>query len=164
MRQSRRIQGEYTLTDADLRSSRHFEDSIARLGSYLLGYKLYDPPKLDYDIPFRCLVPKDIDGLLVAGRCISSDYLADNSLRLIVPCFATGQAAGVAAALAARQSIQPRHLAAAELRESLLQQGVYLSGSDPETPDVPEGEDDTPLQIWDDAEPSAEGDATNRAP
>jgi len=150
VRQSRRIRGKYTLTDDDLRSSRHFEDSIARLGSYLLGYKLYDPPSLDYDIPFRCLVPKDVDGLLVAGRCISSDYLADNSLRLIVPCFATGQAAGVAAALAVRQSIQPRHIAVAAVRKSLIQQGVYLDGSDPETPVVPEGTEDTPLQIWDD--------------
>ncbi|MDO9464309.1 MAG: FAD-dependent oxidoreductase [bacterium] len=150
VRQSRRIRGEYTLTDDDLRSSRHFEDSIARLGSYLLGYKLYDPPRLNYDIPFRCLVPKNVDGLLVAGRCISSDYLADNSLRLIVPCFATGQAAGVAASLAARQSIQPRHIAVAAVRKSLIQQGVYLDGSDPETPVVPEGTEDTPLQIWDD--------------
>lgn len=149
IRQSRRIRGEYTLTDDDLRSSRHFEDSIARLGSYLLGYKLYDPPRLDYDIPFRCLVPKNIDGLLVAGRCISSDYLADNSLRLIVPCLATGQAAGVAAALAARQDCHPRHVAVDEVRESLLKQGVYLGGDDSEAPAVLEGTEDTPLQILD---------------
>lgn len=159
VRQSRRIRGEYTLTDDDLRSSRHFEDSIARLGSYLLGYKLYDPPRLDYDIPYRCLVPKDVDGLLVAGRCISSDYRADNSLRLIVPCFATGQAAGVAAAAAARQNIQPRRIAIGEVRESLISQGVHLGGNDSQTPVATVETEDTPLQIWDDAEPNAPADA-----
>jgi len=126
VRQSRRIRGAYTLTDDDLRASRHFDDSIARLGAFLLGYKLYDPAELDYDIPYRCLVPAGVDGVLVAGRCISCDYLADNSMRLIVPCFATGQAAGVAAALAVRHDVHPRDVPIARLRESLRRQGVYL--------------------------------------
>jgi hypothetical protein len=96
VRRSRRLRGEYTVTNEDLLSSRHFPDSVARLGACLSGYELHVPTGLDYDIPYRCLVPKDVDRLLVAGRCISADYLACNSLRLIVPCFATGQAAGVA--------------------------------------------------------------------
>ena len=126
VRQGRRVRGVYTVTDEDLRSSRHFDDSIARLSSYLNGYKLYDPPGLDYDLPYRCLVPEKMDGLLVAGRCVSSDYLACNSLRLIVPCFATGQAAGVAAALAVRHQVQPRGVDVSELRDSLIRQNVYL--------------------------------------
>ena len=126
VRQSRRIHGEYTLTDEDLRGSRHFDDAIARLGSYLLVYKLYDPAGLHYDIPYRCLVPRDIKGLLVAGRCISCDYLADNTMRLIVPCFATGQAAGIAAAQAVRKGVEPREVCSAELQDGLRRQGVYL--------------------------------------
>lgn len=126
VRQSRRVHGEFTLTDADLRASRHFPDGVARLGSYLLGYELYGVRGLHYDIPYRCLVPKGTDGLLVAGRCISSDYLAMNTLRLIVPCFATGQAAGVAAALAVRQGLAPRAVAPDDLRDALRRQGVLL--------------------------------------
>lgn len=126
VRQSRRVRGVLTLTDANLRESRHFPDGIARLGSYLLGYELYGVRGLHYDIPYRCLLPKDMDGLLTAGRCISSDYLAMNSLRLIVPCFATGQAAGVAAALAVRHGIEPRAVNQNELRGVLKEQGVPL--------------------------------------
>jgi len=131
VRQSRRVRGEYTVTDADLRASRHFDDGIARLGSFLLGYKNYDPAGLDYDIPYRCLVPADVDGLLVAGRCVSADYLAANTLRLIVPCFVTGQAAGAAAALAVKAGVQPREVDVAALRAALLRQGVYLGGDEP---------------------------------
>lgn len=137
VRQSRRVRGEYVLTDNDLRSSRHFEDSVARLGSFLLVYKNYDPSGLDYDIPYRCLTPKGVEGLLVAGRCISCDYLACNTMRLIAPCFATGQAAGVAAALAARRGIAPRNVPVAELREALLRQRVYLGESDSAPPPLP---------------------------
>ena len=64
--------------------------------------------------------------LVVAGRCVSSDYLGGNTLRLIVPCFATGQAPGAAAALAARRGVQPRGLSIPDLQRALLQQGVYL--------------------------------------
>lgn len=126
VRQSRRIHGELMLTYDDLVNSRHFEDGIARLGSDLLGYELYGVPELHYDIPYRCLIPKGVDGLLTSGRCISGDYLAINTLRLIVPCFATGQAAGVAAALAARDNIPPRGVDTDELRTVLRDQGVVL--------------------------------------
>lgn len=126
VRQSRRIRGGYTLTDTDLRESRHFHDGIARLGSYLLGYALYGVPGLHYDIPYRCLVPEGMEGLLVAGRCISGDYLATNTLRLIVPCFATGEAAGIAAALAVRHGSEPRQVEIGELRRVLSQHGVPL--------------------------------------
>jgi hypothetical protein len=129
VRQGRRIHGEYTITNDDLVSSRHFPDSIARLGACLLGYALYDPPGLDYDIPYRCLVPRNVDGLLVAGRCLSADYLAENSLRLIVPCFATGEAAGTAAAVAVRRGVEPRDVAIDELRNALAEVGVYLGPS-----------------------------------
>ncbi len=161
VRQSRRVRGVYTVTDEDLRSSRHFRDSVARLSSYLNGYKLYDPEGLDYDIPYRCLVPEEMDGLLVAGRCVSSDYLACNSLRLIVPCFATGQAAGVAAALAVRRKVPPRGLEISELQDSLIGQNVYLG--DETNGGMGAGADAAPNghPAWDDdgPDPDVPGDA-----
>ena len=127
VRQGRRIHGEYTLTDQDLRSSRKVVDGIARLGAYFPDWgPIYQRKGLAYDIPYRCLVPKSIDGLLVAGRCISCDYYTCNTMRLIVPCFATGQAAGAAAALAAELDVVPRRVPAAALRASLRRQGAYL--------------------------------------
>ena len=127
VRLGRRVCGEYVLTDEDIRTSAQFEDGIARLGLYFPDWgPTYQIKGLRWDIPYRCLVPESMDGLLVVGRCISADYIAGNTLRLLVPCFATGQAGGVAAALAAREGIQPRALSAAKLRTALLAQDVYL--------------------------------------
>ncbi|MCM8768849.1 MAG: FAD-dependent oxidoreductase [Candidatus Omnitrophica bacterium] len=127
VRQSRRILGEYILRDEDLRASKHFSDTIVRLGCHLAAnYALYNPKGLDFDIPYRCLVPRKIEGLLVAGRCISADYQAANTVRLIVPCLATGQAAGVAAAISVREKISLRELPVKEIQAVLRKQGVFL--------------------------------------
>jgi len=127
VRQSRRIGGRYVLTDEDLRKSQHFEDSIARLGAYLNNqYQLYPIKGLDYDIPYRCLIPENLEGILVAGRCVSADYAAANTMRLIAPCLATGQAAGVAAALAVRKKMLPSQVPFQEIQASLKKQGVFL--------------------------------------
>lgn len=132
VRQSRRIRGEYRVTHDELVANARFEDGIARLGATMDGYRLYAPAGCRYDIPFRCMVPETVDGLLVAGRCVSADYRAANELRLIVPCIATGQAAGIAAAIAARRGVAPRAVPVRELRERLRAQGVYLGDSEPE--------------------------------
>ena len=127
VRQGRRVRGEYTVTIDDLLSNRHFHDGIARLGAYLPDYGTsYAIKGLNYDIPYRCLVPEQIDGILVAGRCISCDYQACNTLRLIVPCFATGQGAGCAAAIAVQDDCPPRQVSIEKLRKSLLSQKVHL--------------------------------------
>jgi len=131
VRLSRRIRGEYVLVDDDLRSSRHFEDGVGRLGVYFPDWgPNYQLEGLDYDVPYRCLVPEHLDGLLVAGRCVSCDAVAGNTLRLIVPCIVTGQAAGAAAALAVREGNALRAVPAAELRAVLHDQGVNLGGGD----------------------------------
>jgi hypothetical protein len=121
------MRGEYVLVDDDLRASRHFPDGIARLGVYFPDWgPNYAIKGLDYDIPYRALVPEDIDGLLVAGRCISCDPIAGNTMRLLVPCLVTGQAAGVAAAIAVQDGCQPREIAVKRLRAALLDQRAYL--------------------------------------
>jgi succinate dehydrogenase/fumarate reductase flavoprotein subunit len=79
-----------------------------------------------YQIPFRILVPLEVDGLLVAGRCVSAQYEALGAIRSGPSSMAMGQAAGVAAALAARSGARPREVPVAELQRGLLSQDVYL--------------------------------------
>ncbi len=71
-------------------------------------------------------------------------------MRFIPPCFVTGQAAGAAAALAAQQGVQPRHIALEDLRASLIRQDVYLGESDSETPTAPGEAEEPPLRVQDD--------------
>ena len=127
VRQGRRIRGEYILQNDDLKSSRKFENGIGRMGVYFPEWgPNYAIEGLDYDVPYGCLVPEKTDGLLVGGRCVSSDYTACNTMRLIVPCFVTGQAAGCAAAIAVQDACAPRHISVGKLRRSLLNQDVHL--------------------------------------
>jgi len=126
-RLSRRIVGEYVLRDDDLSGSRWFDDGVGRMGVYFPDWgPNYQITGLDYDVPYRCLVPRDVDGLLVAGRCVSADAAAGNTMRLIVPCLVTGQAVGVAAAVAARDGVAPRDVSVKVLRAALREQGVNL--------------------------------------
>jgi hypothetical protein len=134
VRETRRIIGEYVLTKEDILEEREFEDAIAR-GSYPID--IHDPKGLDvsftyprtggsYQIPYRCLVPKRIDNLLVAGRCISTSHEAHASTRVMVPCMATGQAAGTAASLGIKTGASPRQVDVSHLQTLLREQGVIL--------------------------------------
>jgi 2-polyprenyl-6-methoxyphenol hydroxylase-like FAD-dependent oxidoreductase len=108
IRETRRIVGGYKLTREDEVGGSRFPDAIA---SSL------------FDIPYRCLVPRGVDNLLVGGRCISTTHEAQGPIRNIPPCMVTGQAAGVAAALAATGGEKPGMLDAQEIRDALLKQG-----------------------------------------
>lgn len=133
VRESRRIFGEYRLTREDVLSARKFEDAIARCGAPIEEHHAggdtrweYLPEGETYDIPFRCLLPARVDGLLVAGRCLSADHDAHASVRSMGQCMAMGQAAGVAAAIAAAQATTPRAVELPELRQRLLEIGAIL--------------------------------------
>ena len=134
VRETRRITGDYVLTADDVLGVRKFPDGIAR-GSYPIdihsptgsGTKLHHLPFGEsYDIPLRCLIPQRVDGLLVAGRCISGTHEAHSSYRIMPIAMATGQAAGVCAALAARAGKNPRDVAAAAVQDELRAQGAAL--------------------------------------
>jgi hypothetical protein len=135
VRASRRIQGEYELTRNDVESGARFGDAIAR-GSYPMSVQSSDKPGMrhhlfvrdggDYDIPYRCLVPKTMNGLLVAGRCLSATREAIGSARMGAQCMAYGQAAGSAAALAVAQNVAPREINIESLRASLKKQRVII--------------------------------------
>ena len=131
IRETNHMEGEYTLTREDLMTGREFEDVIA-LGGYHLdihspdhgGLQTERPPT--YQIPYRCLVPRDVDGVLVAGRVISATHEALSSTRVIPISMAQGQAAGTAAALASRCGVAPRDVPVAELQRLLRQDGAIL--------------------------------------
>jgi len=134
VRETRRILGEYRLTASDVLEARKFNDVIAR-GSYPIdvhnpkgkGTLIKQlPPREAYDIPLRCLLPRNIDRLTVAGRCISGSFEAQASYRVMPICMATGQAAGVCAAIAARCQKSPHGLNVSEIQGELLRQGADL--------------------------------------
>jgi hypothetical protein len=121
-RGSRRVVGEITLTKEETATGKVYDDTVAvipRMGPSATG-----SPFVYF--PYRALVPKTVDGLLVAGRSFSSDDAANDSINLIPHCIAIGQAAGTAAAIAVRRNIEPRRVNYGELRESLAYQGVPL--------------------------------------
>ncbi len=115
--ESRRLLGEYVLRRED--ADREFPDTIAITGNWTQNETLYS-------IPYRCLLSREIENLLVAGRCISVDHRAHHSTKEIPPCMATGEAAGVAAALAVAAKLSPKQLAIAELQERLRSRGAIL--------------------------------------
>lgn len=134
IREGRRILGDYQMTEEDILGARKFEDGIAR-GSYPVdihnpkgkGTILKRlPPGEAYDIPLRCLLPRDVEGLLVAGRCMSGTHEAHSSYRVTPTAMATGQAAGVCAALAVSAGVSPRAVAISEVQRELRRQGANL--------------------------------------
>ncbi len=94
--------------------------------SMLAKKDLYPPGDDWYDIPYRCLVPKGVDGLLVSGRCISATHEGMAGARVMGTCMAIGQAAGTAAALAVRGDISPREVNVEELRRMLRADGALV--------------------------------------
>ena len=137
VRETRRIIGDYRLDAADVLNARKFPDAIARgaypidihnpTGSGTVLKRL--PPGEAYDIPMRCLVPRKVDNLLVAGRCISGTHEAHSSYRVMPIVMATGHAAGVCAALAVRSGTPPREVPAQQVQHELLRQGASLRHS-----------------------------------
>ena len=124
VRETRRILGEYVLTDDDVLASRRFPDVIHRSIGHDQHINLKDGV---CDIPYRSIIPLKVDGLLVAGRSISCTApRAIDAIRGVVPCAGIGQAAGVAAALAANDGVVPRELQIAKLQMALSDQGVIL--------------------------------------
>lgn len=135
IRETRRIIGEYILTAEDILVGRKFWDSIAKCGYCIdihdpkgKGWKanFIESEDATYDIPYRCLVPNKIDGLLVAGRCISTTHEALGSTRIMPCCMALGEAAGVAAALSASTGISPRNIDVEKIQQKLVENGAII--------------------------------------
>lgn len=136
-RETRRITGAYTLTAEDISAGRRFADVVVHRAHFC--FDTHNPTgggqaesreaacdTQPYDIPYRCLLPVGVDGLLAAGRCISGTHKAHSSYRVMHICMAMGEAAGIAAALSAQQGISPRQLEAARVQAELIRRGVVL--------------------------------------
>jgi glycine/D-amino acid oxidase-like deaminating enzyme len=133
VRESRRVYGDYRLRRDDVITARKFEDAIARCGAPIEEHHAggdtrweYLPEGETYDIPYRCLLPAKVEGLLVAGRCLSADHDAHASVRSMGQCMAMGQAAGAAAARAARDGVSPRQISVTDLQSDLRRLGAVL--------------------------------------
>lgn len=137
IRESRRIVGEATLTIEDMAAGARFPDGICAVGSAVDFHasqkkdgsydgKYYVTGSSSVEIPYRALLPKKVQNLIVAGRCLSADQLAHSAVRVMPPCFAMGQAAGVAASMAAKEGISVKKIDLSELREKLQKSGVYF--------------------------------------
>jgi hypothetical protein len=145
-RDSRRIHGDYRLTIGDVLAGRRFDDAVACIPQF---YDMLSPdanmnegspqdggyngyicsfPRdgVNFEIPYRCLLPLGVDNLLVAGRCISADHVAESGVRAILACMYTGQAAGTAAGLARKGGLSPRTIRVRELRDSLRAQNLII--------------------------------------
>ena len=139
-RETRRLIGEYLLTKYDVLEARQFDDAIALCGApiedhdggastiwrYVAAGEDGEPTGRTYGIPYRTLLPKDVDGLLVAGRCLSATHDAHASARSIAQCLAYGQAAGTAAALSIAGRREVRDIDVDLLRGQLSNDGVIL--------------------------------------
>lgn len=135
IRETRRITGDYVLTEKDVRGEARFDDAIGLSNAPI---DIHDPAGEEgimnsvsrgYGVPYRCLLPAGVDGMLVAGRCISVDAVAFGSTRNTPVCALTGQAAGIAAAQSAQTDTTPRTLSVDKVQRGLASVGVVLGTS-----------------------------------
>jgi len=129
VRETRRIVGDYVLTEQDCRDGTVFEDTVALNPiAFDLHDKTYSCEILRHSvgIPYRCLLPKGLECLLVVGRCISTFHVANSSTRGMTTAFDLGQVGGLAAALAVREGVTPRALPFAVLRRAMEAAGIRL--------------------------------------
>lgn len=134
IRETRRIIGDYVLTEEDILSGAKFDDAVAS-GCYAVD--IHNPegegtvikklkPETYYNIPYKCLLPQKSENLIVAGRPISATHEAHSSVRIQPTCYATGQAAGSAAFMAWKENKKFREIDIEKLKNILLNNGVIL--------------------------------------
>jgi hypothetical protein len=140
LRESRRLLGDYVLTFEDITARREFADSIG-YGSFFVDIHNLDGPGMSpstlrpepgfrYQMPYRILVPREVENLLAAGRCVSVTHRALGSVRVMLTCMVLGEAAGVAAAQALAAGVAPRAVDVGRLRTELRARGVLLDEDD----------------------------------
>src|SRR5438045_3905892 len=135
IRETRRIRGEYQLSEADVLECASFTDSIGVNGwpveEHVKGDVLFRWPEIPESrgynqLPYRMLLPVGIDNLLVAGRCASMTHGGQSAARVSGACFVMGEAAGTAADLALKSARPPRDIDVQELQRCLSTQGAFL--------------------------------------
>jgi hypothetical protein len=128
-RDSRKIAGRYDLSGDDVRNEARFEDSVGIFPEFIDGYGLLILPTTGryFQVPFGILVPRDVDNLLVAGRCVAGDKVSHAATRNQMCCAVTGQAAGAAAAVSLRDGRTSGSVDVSRVQAELRGQGVRLA-------------------------------------
>ncbi|HEY1779047.1 MAG TPA: FAD-dependent oxidoreductase [Roseiarcus sp.] len=140
VRETRRIKGQYILTEADVRGNRRFDDAIGLCNSPVDVHEpggnraIMDNIGVGYGIPYRTMLPLGVDNLIVAGRCISVDEIAFGSTRNVPACTMTGEAAAIAAAFAAARALPVSTVPAADVQARLRALGATLGTPGEEIP------------------------------
>ena len=126
VRYTRAVECEHDMTLDEFVNCKRFDDEVMLYGFHDCAPRIMIKDAGYYGIPYRAFLPKKIEGLLVAGRLITSDWAAHMSTRNTVSCMAQGEAVGAAAALCAKHNVNPRELDVQMLRKTLRDQGVFL--------------------------------------
>jgi hypothetical protein len=128
IRQTRFIKGVYQINTEDVLGGKKFDDSIAMSAQPIISFYGYRRflEHTGYEIPYRCFLPEKVEGLLVTGRCMSTNQQAYESWRAMAPTMCLGQAAGTAAALCVKTKKTPREVDVQMLRSQLIQQGAEI--------------------------------------
>jgi len=128
VRDTRKIDAHYNLTDADVRQQGRFADSIGIFPEFVDGYGILVLPTTGryFHVPYRALLPRAVGNLIVAGRCIGGDKVSHAAVRNMMCCAVSGQGAGVAAALSARSGEPFETLDVAAIQTELLRQGARI--------------------------------------
>lgn len=127
-RESRKIIGAYNLTGEDVRNQARFEDSIGIFPEFLDAYFLVIIPTTGryFQLPYRIMVPENVENLLVAGRCVAGDKISHAATRQMMCCTVTGQGAGVAAAVSVKNKVTCRKVNITQVQNVLKKQGVRI--------------------------------------
>ena len=128
IRQTRFIKGLYQISNDDVLEGKKFDDSIAMSAQPIISYYGYRRflEHTGYEIPYRCMLPQKVEGLLVTGRCMSTDQQAYESWRAMAPVMCLGEAAGTAAALCVKSKKSPKEVDVEMLRSQLVKQGAEI--------------------------------------
>ena len=133
IRETRRVTGEYVLSEGDVLDCVEFDDAIGVNGwpveDHVAGnvdFRFQRKARGYNQLPYRMIVPRGVDNLLVAGRCASMTHGGQSAARVSGPCFAMGQAAGTAAHLALKHDTRPRDIDVLELQAELKSEGAWL--------------------------------------
>lgn len=127
-RESRKIIGEYNITEYDIRNEARFEDSIGICPEFIDGYGIAILPTTGryFHVPYGILLPQKVENLLVAGRCVAGDIISHAATRQMACCTVTGQAAGVAAAVSLKENVTFRQVNIRNVQKALKKQGVRI--------------------------------------
>jgi len=128
VRESRKITGEGVLTEHDVRNQARFEDAIGIFPEFLDGYGVVIIPTTGryFQVPYGIILPKKVDNLLVAGRCVAGDKISHAATRQMMCCALTGQGAGTAAAVSIKEGVSPRAVNVNNVQKALVKQGVRI--------------------------------------